>query len=68
MVQLLCLLSIHRDFKHIFNVLNKKIDCLSIMDTVSLRESSKLITDFSIFSVSKALGSSPSARLLNRGQ
>jgi hypothetical protein len=41
---------------------NNIIDCQSILDTVILRVCYKLIRDFSIFSVSKALRSSPSAR------
>jgi hypothetical protein len=40
----------HLDALFLINVF-KKIDCQSIMDTVSLRVHSKLIRDFSIFSV-----------------
>jgi hypothetical protein len=52
----------HLDALFFINVFNNTIDCKSILDTVSLRVPSKLIRDFSIFSVSKALRSSPSAR------
>jgi hypothetical protein len=52
----------HLDALFLVNVLKNTIDCQSILDTVSIRVPSKLIRDFSIFSVSKALSSSPSAR------
>jgi hypothetical protein len=44
------------------NVFNNKTDCQSIMDTANLRVPSKLIRDFSIFSVSKVLRSNNLAR------
>jgi hypothetical protein len=54
----------HIDALFLVNVFNNTIDCQSILDTVSLRIPSNLIRDFSIFSVSKASRSSPSARCL----
>jgi hypothetical protein len=52
----------HINTLFIINVFSNTIDCQSILDTVSLRVPSKLIRDFSVFNVSKALRSSPSAR------
>jgi hypothetical protein len=52
----------HIDALFLINIFNNTIDSQSILDTVNLRVPSKLIRDFSIFSVSKALKSSPSAR------
>jgi hypothetical protein len=50
------------DALFLINIFNNTVDCQSILDTVSLQVSSKLIKGYSIFSVSKALRSSPSAR------
>jgi hypothetical protein len=59
-------LTLHSRRGHLYlfliNVLNDTVDCQSIMGNVSLRVPSKLIKNFAIFSVSKALRSSPSAR------
>jgi hypothetical protein len=52
----------HLDALFLINVFNNTIDCQSILDTVSIRLPSKLIGDFFIFNVSKALSSSPSTR------
>jgi hypothetical protein len=52
----------HLDALFLTNVFNSAVDFLSIIYTVNLRVRSKLFRDFFIFSVSKALGSSPSAR------
>jgi hypothetical protein len=52
----------HIDTSFLISVFNNTIDSQFILDTVNLRVPSKLIRDFSIFSVSKALRSSPSAR------
>jgi hypothetical protein len=43
------------DTLFLINVFNNTIDCQSILGTVSQRVPSKLIRDFSIFSVGKAL-------------
>jgi hypothetical protein len=51
----------HLDDLFLIIVFNNAIDCQYIMDTVSLRVPYKLISDSSIFSVSKALRTSPSA-------
>jgi hypothetical protein len=45
----------HLDVLFLINVFNNTIDCQSVLDTVSLRVPSKLIRDFSVFSVNKAL-------------
>jgi hypothetical protein len=50
------------DALFLINVFNNTIDCRPILDTVSFRIPSKLIADFTIFSVSKALRSSSSGR------
>jgi hypothetical protein len=52
----------HLDALFLINVFNNTLDCQSVLDTVSQRVPSKLIRDFYIFIVSKALRSSPSAR------
>jgi hypothetical protein len=52
----------HLNALFLTNVFNNNIDCQSIMDTVILRVPSKIIRDFSILTVNKALRSSPSAR------
>jgi hypothetical protein len=51
----------HLDALFLIIFFNNTIDCQSILDTVNLTVPSKLIRDFSIFSVSKALRSSLSA-------
>jgi hypothetical protein len=57
----------HLDALFLINVFNNTIDCQSILDTVSLRVPYKLIRAFSIFSVSKALRSTPPARCSTMG-
>jgi hypothetical protein len=52
----------HLDSLFLINVFNNTIDCQYMLDTVSLRVPSELIRDFYIFSVIKALRSSPSSR------
>jgi hypothetical protein len=52
----------HLNALFLISVFNNTINCQSIMDTISLLVPSKFIRDFSIFSVIKAMRSSPSAR------
>jgi hypothetical protein len=53
------------DGLYLFKILEGKIDCHSIMNTVSLRILTKLIRDFSMLTVSNSVTFSPSARCVN---
>jgi hypothetical protein len=50
----------HLDCLYIFNVFEWKINCLSFMDTVIRRVLTKSVNEFSVFTVSNIVMSSPS--------